>query len=113
MLVKYEAIDLLEKAGAYTSGINNLSGGLWREVLDKVEEAIRDNAIPVYTIVLTSTLSRLKSIPLNEQPNPLAPRYEKTLESIGIKVDDSDAWKKELEKYYGEDRSDWKPFCWN
>jgi hypothetical protein len=107
---RIEAIDLLEKAGSYANGAGNVAQTLWLEVLNRIEDAIGHNELPVYTAVLTSTLARLREIPLTHQTN-FAAKYGETLEVIGIKKDATDGWKKELEKYHGETRSMWRPFA--
>jgi len=106
-LTRFQAIDLTQ---AYANGADNVSDPLWQQVLDKIEDGIRDQAtIPVYTVILTSKLPTLRGIPLDKKPG-LAPSYKDTLEAVGIKRDASDDWKTELAKYYGAERSDWKPF---
>jgi TIR domain len=110
-LAKYEAINLLEKAEAYKKGIKDLPPALWLELLDKAEEDLKEDDLRVYTVILTSTLPRLTKVPLEYKPNTFTPRYAETLASIGIDAGNGDTWKKELEKYYGDSRSRWKPFA--
>lgn len=107
---RIEAIELLEKAGAYANGASNVAPVLWLEVLNRIEDTISHSELSVYTVVLTSILSRLREIPLTHQPN-FAARYGETLEAIGIKKDATDSWKKELERYHGQTRSEWRPFA--
>jgi hypothetical protein len=106
---RIEAIELIERAAAYASGAAKVSSDLWQEVLDRIEDAIGHNELPVYTVVLTSTLPRLHEISLDQKVS-FAATFGQTLEAIGIKKDASDTWKAELEKYYGNTRSMWKPF---
>jgi hypothetical protein len=109
---KRETIDEIEKAGAFGSGIGSIDARLWRQVIDKIDEAIRQGgAIPVYKVILASTLGVLTEIPLNKSILG-GPTYGETLEAIGIKRQGASPgdWKDELKSYYGGTRSDWKPF---
>ena len=107
-LTRFQAVDL---TGAYANGANNLSDPLWVAALDKIEDGILDEgAIPVYTVILTSRLPALEGIRLDKKPLAVAPSFKDTLEAVGIKRDDTDGWRVELARYYGAERSDWKPF---
>ena len=85
--------------------------GVWSGLLDRLERAIadEDGTPPVYRLILTSTAAALSSVALNHAP-AFAPSYGQTLAALGVRNDPSDAWKTELEKYYGTSRSVWRPF---
>src|SRR5262249_7151646 len=110
---KYEVVDQLRQADVYSKGVTSLDKNplLWQTVVDKVEESVRqDNAVLLYKAVLTSTLDRLKAVPLTRKSTKYAPTFEETLERIGIKRAGGPDWQTVLERYYGLSRSDWKPF---
>jgi hypothetical protein len=110
---KRESIDDLDKTGAYSSGIANLDARLWRQVVDKIDDAIsQGGAIPVYRVILASTHNVLTEIPLDKRIFG-GPTYGETLEAIGIREKGASAagWKDKLKSYYGPTRSDWKPFA--
>jgi hypothetical protein len=109
---RYHAIEDLKTGGVYAAGFAALqtAASPWRNTLVQLERALDKEArIPVHKVVLVSTLGRLQAIPLNKRI-PFMPTYEEALEGMGIKQDQTDAWKTELAKYYGAERTDWKPF---
>jgi hypothetical protein len=110
---KRESIDDLEKTGAYCSGVSSLDASLWRQVVNKIDHALgQDDAIPVYRVILASTLEVLTEVPLNKRIFG-GPTYGETLEAIGIKEQGTalTRWQDRLKSYYSATRSEWKPFA--
>jgi len=109
----YQKINLIRDNKVDASKVEDLENhpGLWTNVVDRIERSIadEDGATPVYKLILASTLDRLVSISLNHAP-AFAPAYGQTLKAMGVRDDETDAWKSELTKYYGAERSLWKPF---
>ena len=110
---QYEQVDNIRKVGLYAQGPTawDQTPDVRLAVLNSLEEALKqDDSIPIYKILLVSTLERLQNIPLDARPTPFAPTFDATLRELGIKTDDTDAYKTELAKYYGTDRNSWRPF---
>ena len=110
-LNRYEQITDIQSGNLYAQGAQSLdqNSGIWLRVLNRLEEALKeDDSIPVYKLLMISTLDRLNSIDLNYKPLA-APRFGDTLRELGLKTDTND-YKSELAKFYAVERSDWKPF---
>jgi hypothetical protein len=108
----FEQVDNINQAGLYKNAQGALDPDpqVWKKVFDKVEEAVKQDAsLPIFKVLLVSTLKTLQETPLKAKAG-LAPTFGETLEAIGIKSDDTDAWQGELAKYYGPERSRWRPF---
>jgi hypothetical protein len=102
----YQAVTELLDAGAYEAGIDQLDGNLWQRVVGKIEEAIRsgDDARSIPLAILATTRSGLEEIKSSLPPaSGFGPSLDILLERMGIE-------KKALKDYYGEKRTDWRPF---
>jgi len=109
---RYEQINNIKQAGLYAQGPASfdINTEVRLAVLNRLEEALKeDDSIPIYKILLVSTLEKLQNTPLATKAQ-LSPSFNETLRQLGIKTDDSEHYKTELAKYYGPDRSSWKPF---
>ena len=108
----FEQVDDINTVALYDQGAAALDAqpGVLLKVLNKVEEAARaDNSIVVMKVLMTSRLSSLQGLPLTMKAR-FAPNFGETLQAIGIRTDDTTAWKNELAKYDSENRGDWRPF---
>jgi hypothetical protein len=111
-LRRFEQITDISTAKIYSQGAASLDANppVWPRVLNRLEEALKgEDSIPVYKLLMISTLERLRDIPLPDTANA-APEYGKTLEALGLKKDDTEGYKDELARYYDTSRSSWKPF---
>jgi len=109
---RYEQINNIKQANLYPQGPASLDNkpDVRKKVLDRLEEALKQqSSIPIYKVLMVSTLDALRNVPLNQRAG-LAPTFATTLRELEIRRDDTDAWKTELANYYGDERSAWKPF---
>jgi TIR domain len=107
-----EQIDDIRKAGLYPNGAASLDSNpkVRKRVLDRLEDAVKEqDSVPIYKVLMVSTLDTLRNTPLNARAG-LAPPFGETLKELEIRQDDTDAYKTELAKYYDNERSAWKPF---
>jgi hypothetical protein len=99
--------------GVRPDKFNTLNPSQWNHAVQEITRSFQSltGAKPVYRLILTSTLSRLRDIRLDYAPE-FAPKFSDTLETIGVKAagDNSDNWKQKLSAVYGNARSDWHPF---
>ncbi len=111
-LARYEQINDIKNADLYSRGAASLAsnGAVWNKVLDKIEDSVKENdSIPIYKILMVSALASLQNLDLHSKAG-LAPPFGETLSELEIKKDGTEAYKTELGRYYGQARSDWKPF---
>lgn len=96
----------LRDGGAYTGPADQVDQNLWSRVLDKVYYAIAgaDPAIPVSLAVLTVTQEQLDQLDPAHKPRFVEKSLDGYLSSIGIGAKD------DLRPYYGQERTDWRPF---
>ena len=105
----YESTQLindLKDANAYNSGgPGNLAPGKWREVVDKVANAVvdKDPSTPVPLAVLSMTEAELMKIDPDEGP-PYRPSLNELINELNIGSIEN------LKKHYGAKRLDWRPF---
>jgi hypothetical protein len=112
---RYEQVNNIKQAGLYQQGPAALENNpdVRKKVLDRLEEALKEqSSVPIYKVLMVSTLEALRNVPLNAKAG-FAPTFAETLRELEIKRDDTDAYKTELASYYGDERSAWKPFGLN
>lgn len=109
---QYEQINNIKQSNLYAQGAASLANrpDVRKKVLDRLEDALKEyNSVPIYKILMVSTFDALQNIPLNTKAG-FAPSFGETLQALEIKQNATDAYKGELAKYYGAERSAWKPF---
>jgi len=101
----YQWITDLKEANAYEAGVAQVDPGVWRRVVDRIEQGIRgvEDSIPVPMLIVTTTRDRLGSIDSTVQPAS-GPSLDDLLMSLGIGTKD------DLLRYYDDARSGWRPF---
>ena len=108
-LNKYEHIDFVRATAAYPAGAAAIDGGVWQDVMDKLERSLRtaEDARRVPLLVITTTKSNLREIN-PDKPYPPPPAHGESLNELigrlGIGSRDN------LLGYYGDEPSDWRPF---
>jgi TIR domain len=95
----------LKEADAYSHPMENLDQGVWRDSVERVETAISadDNALRVPLAILSMRKSDIAGIDPDE-PNEFGPSLNELLNDFGIGTI------KDLEQYYGDERTDWRPY---
>lgn len=96
----------LKENGAYGQGIEKLDPNLWQRVVSKIYSDITDDdpSIPIPLAILTTTQARLNQLDWKSKPNEFSETLDAVRKRIGIKT------KSELLQYYGQERTDWRPF---
>ena len=108
-LAAYQRVDAGVQAtlqAAYPQGIDALDVNLWQETVDKIVDSldVSDEREPIRLAILTMTGDGLARIDAARTP-PRGKSMNAVLADIGIGSKDN------LALYYGEERTDWKPFA--
>jgi hypothetical protein len=95
----------LKQAGVYNAGANAVSNALWRDVVNRVEEAVNDNDTRerVGLAILATTRARLDQLDPTQPPALGAPLHD-LLQEIGLNTIET------MKGYYGLTRTAWRPF---
>jgi hypothetical protein len=97
----YEQINHIKQAGLYAQGPESMAAnpGVKKKVLDRLEDALKEfSSVPVYKVLMVSTLDVLRNVPLQTKAGTFPPTFADTLQTLEMKLDDTDAYKAELAK---------------
>ncbi|HYW45595.1 MAG TPA: TIR domain-containing protein [Bryobacteraceae bacterium] len=100
----YQHVSEILEAGAYAGGAATVSDALWRQVIDRLNLALRQVSLPVTRAIVTVTRRELESGEVDFSFRPPAGRSLDTLlRELAIT-------REQLADYYGATREDWRPF---
>lgn len=100
-----QSINEIKEANAYAGGFDNLDPNKWRDVIQKVSEAILndDASTPIPLAVLAMTRGELLKIDPAIQPD-FGPSLNDLIAQLNIGTIN------DLTQHYGAERLDWRPF---
>jgi hypothetical protein len=95
----------LREANAYVGGADTIDSSPWQNVVRKLVDAMRANdpSTPLPVAVLAMTRQELTQLDPNEE-RTFGPSLNTLLQNLGMGTIET------LVQYYGEGRTDWRPF---
>ncbi|NOT55904.1 MAG: toll/interleukin-1 receptor domain-containing protein [Deltaproteobacteria bacterium] len=95
----------LREANAYEGGADAVDPSPWQKVVKKLVDAMRANdpSTPLPVAVLSMTRQELTQLDPNEE-RTFGPSLNTLLQNLGMGTIET------LARYYGEERTDWRPF---